>query len=91
MAARTDLGVTMEAAARIRAFISDTFFVDDFAANDSFLQTGIIDSTGMLELVAFLEQTFGIRIADDELVPENLDSLENVTRFVERKRAAAGN
>jgi len=75
-----------ETASTIRTFISDTFFVDDFAADASFLQTGIIDSMGMMELVAFLEPTFGIKIQEEELVPENLDSLVNVCAFVARKR-----
>lgn len=74
---------------RIRSFISETFFVDQFADADSFLRTGIIDSTGMLELVAFLEQQFGIQISDAELLPENLDSLDNLSRFLQRKRALA--
>jgi len=79
----------MTHASEVRSFVSETFFVDDFADDDSFLQTGIIDSTGMMELVAFLERRFGIKIADEELVPENLDSLANVCRFVSRKNAQA--
>ncbi|MBZ4415680.1 acyl carrier protein [Myxococcus sp. RHSTA-1-4] len=71
---------------RIRSFIVDTFFVDDFADDDSFLRKGLIDSTGMMELVAFLEQDFGIKLEDRELVPENLDSLSRVVAFVEKKR-----
>ena len=74
---------------RIRSFISNTFFVDEFADGDSFLKTGIIDSTGMMELVAFLEQELAIQISDTELVPENLDSLDNLSRFLQRKRARA--
>jgi acyl carrier protein len=54
----------------------------------SFLEKGIIDSTGVLELVAFLERQYAIRLADDEIVPENLDSLERLTRFVKRKLSA---
>lgn len=77
----------MSTAAAVRTFISDTFFVDDFHEDDSFLQSAIIDSTGMMELVAFLEQTFQIKISDAELLPENLDSLSKVCRFVERKRS----
>ena len=73
----------------IRGFIIDTFFVDDFANDDSFLRTGTIDSTGMLELVDFLEATFGITIEDTELVPDNLDSVDNLVAFLERKGAAA--
>ncbi|NMO21184.1 acyl carrier protein [Pyxidicoccus fallax] len=71
---------------RIRGFIVDTFFVDDFSDDDSFLRKGLIDSTGMMELVAFLEQDFGIKLEDRELVPENLDSLSRVVAFVEKKQ-----
>ena len=48
----------------------------------------MIDSTGVLELVGFLEEAFGVRIQDDELVPENLDTIDNIVAFVSRKRAA---
>jgi acyl carrier protein len=72
---------------QVRGFISDTFFVDKFSDEDSFLRNGIIDSTGMMELVAFLEQQFSIKIADTELIPENLDSVVNVCRFVQKKQA----
>lgn len=70
---------------RIRAFIVDTFFVEDFEDDASFLRTGIVDSMGMMQLVAFLEQEFGIAVADSELVPENLDSLDRVAAFVAHK------
>jgi acyl carrier protein len=76
-------------AAEIRAFIVSNFLFGQegkgFADDVSFLETGIIDSTGLLELVAFLEQKYGISVADRELLPENLDSLGNVSRFVARK------
>jgi len=52
---------------------------------DSFLEKGIIDSTGILELVAFIEETYEIQIENEELIPENLDSVKNVVSFVERK------
>jgi acyl carrier protein len=71
---------------QIRAFISDTFFVDAFADHDSFLQTGIIDSNGMMALVVYVEQQFSITVDDIELLPENLDSLDNLSRFIERKQ-----
>ncbi len=51
----------------------------------SFLDNGIVDSTGVLELVAFIEQEFGVAIGDRELIPDNLDSIDAVTRFVSRK------
>ncbi len=70
----------------VRAFISETFFVNDFQDGDSFLQTGIVDSTGMLELVGFLESTFGLKIPDDELTPDNLDSVDCICRFLARKQ-----
>ena len=56
----------------------------------SFLEEGIIDSTGVLELVAYLEQRFGITVGDRELLPENLDSVQNAARFVTRKLDAQG-
>ena len=72
----------------IRQFIIDNFlFGDDegLEADTSFLEEGIIDSTGMLELINFLEETFAIEIADEEMVPENLDSISNITIFLETK------
>jgi acyl carrier protein len=76
----------------LRQFVVENFLFgqdDGFADDDSFLERGIIDSTGVLELVAFLERRFGLTIADEELVPENLDSLANLTRFVSDKLACA--
>lgn len=55
----------------------------------SFLESGIIDSTGVLELVAFLEEEFHVKVEDEDLIPANLDSVNAVTRFVERKSAAS--
>lgn len=72
--------------ARIRRFISETFFVDGFADDDSFLKTGILDSTGMLELIGFLEDTWAIKLEDGELIPENLDSVSRAAAFVQKKR-----
>jgi acyl carrier protein len=77
----------------VRAFITKNFYVPDQAALDdttSFLDKGIIDSTSVLELTAFLEETFAIRVEDDELVPENLDSLGALEAFVKRKKEQAG-
>jgi len=70
----------------MRRFIAEVFFIDNFDANASFLEEGIIDSTGMLELVSFVETTYGFKINDNELVPQNLDSLNNVAAFIERKK-----
>jgi acyl carrier protein len=64
------------------------FSSDDalLGSDDSLLDRGILDSTGVLELVAFLESRFGIKVSDDELVPENLDSVVRITSFIESKR-----
>jgi acyl carrier protein len=73
----------------VRQFITKNFYVPDpskLGDNVSFLDTGIIDSTSVLELTAFLEETFKIQVQDDELLPENLDSLAAVEAFVKRKQ-----
>ena len=76
----------------VENFIRENFFYegDTLDPKASFLETGIIDSTGVLELVAFLEESYGIQIVDEDLTPENLDSLGQIEAFVERKKAAAG-
>ncbi len=58
---------------------------DGFRDGDSFLDRGLIDSTGVLELVGFLQDRFRIRVDDDELVPDNLDSIDRVCAYVDRK------
>ncbi len=76
--------------ASIRVFIFENFLFDaDESAlknDDSFLEQGIIDSTGVLELVEWLEDEFGFQVEDDELVPENLDSVNLLAAFIERKK-----
>lgn len=79
-------------AAEIKAFIINNFlFGQDRGLRDdqSFLESGIVDSTGMLELVSFVEEKYGISIEDKELVPQNLDSLSNISRLVARKLQGA--
>jgi acyl carrier protein len=73
---------------KIRQFIVEDFlFGDDNGLKDdtSFLDEGIIDSTGILELVSFLEEEFSISVEDEELIPENLDSIMNVVAYLEKK------
>lgn len=81
----------MSARAKIKNYILENYlFTDDQNAlkdADSFLQQGIIDSTGILEVVFFLEEEFGVKVEDEEMVPENLDSVDNLVAFVERKTA----
>lgn len=82
----------MSTAELIRSYILENFlFTNDDAAlknADSLLGNGIIDSTGALELVYFLESRFGVKVEDEEMVPENLDSVDNILAFLARKQAA---
>ena len=73
---------------RIRGFIVENFLFgneDGVKDDSSFLDEGIIDSTGILELVSFLEEEYSISVEDEELVPENLDSINNVVAYLQRK------
>ena len=75
---------------KIKDFIIENFLfgnANGLKDDTSFLEEGIIDSTGVLELVTFLEENFAIQVEDEELIPENLDSIDNVTGYLERKRA----
>lgn len=76
---------------KIRAYIAENFLFGEAGTlgnEDSFLDKGIIDSTGILEIILFLEEQFGIKVADSEMLPENLDSVANIVRFIERRKAA---
>ena len=73
---------------QIRAFIVENFLFGDangLKDDTSFLDDGIMDSTGALELVTFLEEEFSITVEDEELIPENLDSINNVSTYLGRK------
>lgn len=77
---------------QIQNFITERFLLGNAAgltASQSLLDTGVMDSTGVMELVLFLEETYGCRIADTELTPENLDSIDKIAAFVGRKRKTA--
>ena len=78
----------METIKQIRSFILESYlFTDDDSAlqNDqSLLEAGIIDSTGILELLDFLQRTFGITVSDDEMVPENFDSVDRIVAYVSK-------
>lgn len=77
----------------IRQYIlGNLLFTEDESAlqdNDSFLDQGIIDSTGVLEIILFIEETFDIKVNDDEMLPANLDSVDNLAAFINRKQATA--
>ena len=76
--------------AEIRNFIVENFMLgmnpEELTDSDSLLDKGIIDSTGVLELVVFLEENYQIQIEDEELVPENLDSINNLVKFIQKKQ-----
>jgi acyl carrier protein len=82
-----------EITTKVRQFIIDNFlFREDRASisdTESLLEAGLIDSTGILELVAFLESEFQLAVADADIVPDNLDSIERIASYVERKSLVA--
>jgi acyl carrier protein len=76
---------------KVAQFITEQFVFDEelkISDDDSLLESGTIDSTGILELVLFLEENFSISIADEDLVPDNLDSINRISNFVTAKAAA---
>jgi acyl carrier protein len=79
--------------ARIRQFILKKFPLSrkrQLKNSDALLESGIVDSQGVLEIVGFLEQQFSISVADDELIPENFESVSSIVTFVATKTAARG-
>ena len=78
--------------AEIRRFIEDNFIMGTGSValgdGDSFLDHHVLDSTGFLELIGYLEENYTIVIADEEMVPENLDSVDSIVQFLARKRGA---
>jgi len=84
--------MTMGIEQEVRGYILENYlFTDDesvLANSDSFLQKGILDSTGILEVIYFIEDEYGVKVEDEEMIPENLDSVERLVAFVQRKQAA---
>ena len=80
----------MDAVEKVRGFVTTNFYVTDPSAlsdDASLLDLGIVDSTGVLELVGFLETEFGLCVGDDEIVPENLDTIRRIAAYVGRKKS----
>jgi acyl carrier protein len=78
----------MELKKQVRDFVTTNFYVADprsLEDRTSLLDQGIIDSTGVLEVIMFIETTFGVTVEDSEMLPENLDSIERIATFVARK------
>ena len=81
----------MEIINTIRNFIIENFLFEEdenLKEETSFLENGSLGSTGILELIAFLEETYGIEVEDEELIPQNLDSIANVAQYVRKKQGA---
>lgn len=79
---RTNIAMT------VRRFIEETYLLgqaDTPDDHESFLDGGLLDSTGVLQLVAFIEETYGFTVADEEVTPDNLDSIEKVATYVGRR------
>ncbi|GAM10592.1 phosphopantetheine attachment site [Geobacter sp. OR-1] len=80
-----------EYASRVREFIVSNFLFGEDGGNlgedDSFLETGVIDSTGILEVVAWIEEAFGFRVSDADLLPENFDSISRLGNYISRSLA----
>ena len=76
---------------KLRLFILDNFLFtedqDELKNDDSFMDKNIVDSTGILEIIEFLEEECSIKIEDEEMIPDNLDSIQKIVSFVERKLA----
>jgi len=72
----------------VNTFVTTNFLAGrslDLQPGDSLLDMGVIDSTGVLELVGYLEERFGIKVEDEEMIPDNLESITNIASYVERK------
>lgn len=80
----------MSAEQVIREYVLENYlFTDDESElnnDDSFLEKGILDSTGILEIINLIEETFNFKVEDDEMVPENLDSVNNIVAYIDRKK-----
>jgi acyl carrier protein len=80
----------MDITPQIREFVTSNFYVPNPAEltdDASLLERGIIDSTGVMEVIAFIEYKYGVKVEDEEMVPENLDSIARISAFVARKKA----
>ena len=81
-----------DAIPEIRAFLKDNFMLDEgisIPEDASFMETHILDSTGFIELIGFIEEKYGVQVLDEEMVPENFDSLRNIDAYLKRKKAPA--
>ncbi len=78
---------------RVRSYVLESFYVsdaDELTDDVSLIDQGYVDSTGMMDVILFLEGEYGIHIEDHETVPDNLETISRIARFVARKQAAPG-
>jgi acyl carrier protein len=79
----------MDIATVIRKYVLENYLFtdneDELRNDDSFLDKGILDSTGILEIITLIEESFGIKVEDAEMIPENLDSVNNIVAYVTKK------
>jgi acyl carrier protein len=79
---------------QIREYVVEAFLLgrdeSELTDDESFLESGLIDSTGVLELIQFVEENFEIEVEDEEMIPENLDSIDRLVRFVDSKVGVGG-
>ncbi len=77
---------------QVREFIVESFMMgqdeSELSNGESFLESGLIDSTGILEIVTYLEESFEVEVADEEMIPQNLDSVDNLVAYIGQKKAA---
>jgi acyl carrier protein len=75
---------------QIKTYVAENFMFSsngfDLDEDESFLEAGVVDSLGVLELVTFVEETFAVKVADEEIVPDNFDSVEKLSAYIERKK-----
>lgn len=86
-----DTTTTNDTEREVRHFLADNFILDDggagLGADESLTQAGVLDSMGVLELIMFVEERFGVTIPDEDTLPENLDSVSRIVAYVERRLA----
>ncbi len=86
-----DTTTTNDTEREVRRFLADNFILDDggagLGADESLTQAGVLDSMGVLELIMFVEERFGVTIPDEDTLPENLDSVSRIVAYVERRLA----
>lgn len=78
----------------LRTFIIDSFMFGrdngTICLHTSLIEQGVVDSTGILELISFIQKQCGITVLDEEIVPDNLDTIDNLARFIEQKQRSVG-